>query len=61
MFKYFPVKERAKFQFRAEMVNIFNHPNFGNPNETGDTAAFRNITQTTIDNRDIQFGAKLVF
>jgi len=42
------MKERAKFQFRAEMCNIFNHWDVGN-------------AQTTIDNRDIQFGARLVF
>jgi hypothetical protein len=36
----FPVKERAKFQLRAEMFNIFNHPNFGNPNATWNTASF---------------------
>jgi len=61
VFRDFPIKERLKFQFRAEMFNIFNHPNFGNPNTTWDTKSFGNITQTTTDNRDIQFGAKLVF
>jgi hypothetical protein len=55
------MKERAKFQFRAEMCNIFNHWDVGNRNETWNTAAFGNIAQTTIDNRDIQFGARLVF
>jgi len=61
VFKEFPIKERLKFQFRAEMFNIFNHPNFGSPNTTWDTGSFGNITQTTTENRDIQFGAKLVF
>jgi len=61
VFRDFPIKERLKFQLRAEMFNIFNHPNFGNPNTTWNTGSFGNITQTTTDNRDIQFGAKLVF
>jgi len=61
MFKDFPVKERVKFQFRAEIFNIFNHPNFGNPSATWSTASFGNITQMITDNRDIQFGAKLIF
>jgi hypothetical protein len=55
------IKEQLKFQFRAEMFNISNHPNFGNPNTTWNTGSFGNITQTKIVGRDIQFGAKLVF
>lgn len=29
--KNFPMTERAKFQFRADLFNILNHPNFNNP------------------------------
>ena len=64
LFKNIPIKERTALQFRAEMFNIFNHPNFanpGNPAAVWNTASFGNITQTTTDNRDIQFGAKFIF
>lgn len=65
LFKNIPIKERIRFQFRAEMFNILNHPNFANPGNgspaTWNTASFGNITSTVTDNRDIQFGAKVIF
>jgi hypothetical protein len=61
LFKSFPIKERLKLQFRAELFNIFNHPNFNNPASSFGTAAFGNITSTSTGNREIQFGLKLVF
>jgi hypothetical protein len=32
VFKNFSIWERAKFQFRAEASNVFNHPSAANPN-----------------------------
>ena len=32
--KYFPITESVRFQFRLDMFNAFNHPNFYAPNTT---------------------------
>jgi hypothetical protein len=34
MMKNFPITEKVKLQFRTDLFNILNHPNFGNP-DTG--------------------------
>ena len=34
IFKNFPIWERARFQFRAEASNVFNHPSAANPNSS---------------------------
>jgi hypothetical protein len=61
LLKSFPIKERIHLQFRTEWFNIFNHPNFSNPAAVFGTGSFGNITSTTTDNREIQFGLKLFF
>jgi hypothetical protein len=57
----FAIKERLRLQFRAELFNIFNHPNFNNPSAVFGTGSFGNITSTSTNNREIQFGLKLLF
>jgi hypothetical protein len=62
-FKNFLFTETVSLQFRAEFFNIFNRPNFANPNSTfipGSTN-FGNITATQTNMRQTQFGLKLLF
>jgi len=57
-------------QFRAEAFNVFNHTNFGLPNQVvfqGNTSNYSysssagEITQTATTSRQIQFALKLIF
>jgi hypothetical protein len=76
IFKDIPLSERFRLQFRAEIFNIFNHPNFNAPNFGGNgvvaisnsgnfnSSTFGEIGSTRdapYDPRQIQFALKLYF
>jgi hypothetical protein len=76
IFKDIPLNERFRMQFRAEIFNIANHPNFNAPNFGGNgvvaisgsgnfnSATFGEIGSTRdapYDPRQIQFALKLYF
>ena len=59
-------KEERYLQFRAEIFNIFNHPNFDNPNVTTTSPTFGKITSagvqdTRASSRQIQLALRLAF
>jgi len=53
-------KEAHNVQFRAELFNVFNHPNFALPNRTADSAQFGKIFGAG-PARLIQFGLRYMF
>jgi hypothetical protein len=65
------ISERFNIQFRAEMFNILNHPNFAPPPTPTGTDIFDGtgtlnpsvglLTRTTTTAREIQFAVKLIF
>jgi hypothetical protein len=58
--KTFAVKDRYKVQFRAEAFNLFNHPNFNNPNANVSAATFGTITGSGAP-RVLQLALKAMF
>ncbi|MEO6923719.1 MAG: hypothetical protein ABI142_07840, partial [Bryocella sp.] len=69
IFKDFFAHSRVHGRFQAEGFNLFNHPNFANPNASANSGTFGKITATATStgsgttglNRLFQFGAKIIF
>jgi hypothetical protein len=63
IFRMFPIKERARLEFRSEFYNLTNTPRFGNPVGNVNAGNFGQITGTLNGEgeRDIQFALRLVF
>lgn len=57
----FHLTERAKFQFRAELFNAFNHTNLGTPDRFVNTPQFGTITEAATPGREVQLSARLSF
>ena len=67
--KHFRISEKRELQFRTEVFNLLNHPNFEAPNSanrrifdsSGNLVASGQLTNTTTTSRQIQFGLKFIF
>jgi hypothetical protein len=53
--------EKAGIEFRAELFNAFNHPQFADPGSAVDVGGFGQITGTAVAPRIAQFALKLSF
>jgi hypothetical protein len=60
LFKEFQVHDHGKVQFRSELFNLFNHPNFYNPDNTVGDGTFGQILSAR-DGRITQFALKYLF
>jgi hypothetical protein len=66
LFKRIRISEGLNLQFRTEVFNILNHPNFAFPNEvvfsgSNYSPSAGSITNTATTSRQIQFALKLLF
>jgi Carboxypeptidase regulatory-like domain len=61
LFRNFQIKERLRFQFRAEFFNILNHTVLGNPNTTLTSSNFGKILSTGTAPRVGELGLKFLF
>jgi hypothetical protein len=61
VFRKFPLTERTTLEFRMESFNFTNTPHFNNPNMGFGSAGFGEVTTAIQDQRQIQFGIKLMF
>ncbi len=60
--KNFPIRENMQLQFRADMFDFFNHPNFNQPNRifTATASSFGSISSAQ-DPRIMQFSLRFAF
>jgi hypothetical protein len=59
--KNIPIVERLMMQFRFDIFDFLNHPNWGGPNSTPTSGAFGTITGKTNDDRQLQLTLKIIF
>jgi hypothetical protein len=61
LMKNFQVTEKLRFQLRADTANVFNHPNWSNPNVNFSSSVFGLIQTKSGGGRVVQVQAKVIF
>jgi Carboxypeptidase regulatory-like domain len=59
--KYFHVTEKQEVEFRADLFNTFNHPDFSAPDSLVGSATEGQVFSTSVDPRRFQFALKYLF
>jgi hypothetical protein len=59
--KTFRLTERHQIQFRTDVFNTFNHPNFAAPDAGVGDGAEGQVSSTSVDNRRLQFALRYSF
>lgn len=59
--KFFPIRERQRFEFRTEFFNAFNQVNFANPVSVVQNINYGRVLSTATGPRIIQFAIKFAF
>ena len=55
------ITEKMNLQFRLEVYNVFNHPNFSGFDNTLTSPTFGTYTGTASNERQLQYSLKLIF
>ncbi len=61
IFKKFKFTERFGGEIRADVFNILNHPNWGNPNTSVTATTFGQITGVASSARQVRFSTRITF
>ena len=59
--KIFPVYREQQLEFRVDASNVLNKTNWGNPNNTAQSATFGQITTVRSGPRKLQLELKYIF